>query len=291
MVAKALVKNVSFPISRKFLAWLRVTLCVAASVCVLFPEVVNSGEISTAARLEILKEVYSDHIMNQEGNLLVMKDGSKLVIDDGREKSHSEKMSNPDIEDMLSQVYPLATCIGANAKPSVNFDPGRIRHQGFLRSVYGSSKGEVAKRIGSVDWFGERVHVSKIMSVDQRVEGFVRDLKSAPTRLKKYLLPNAGSFVWRPIAGTKRLSAHSFGIAIDISTANSDYWRWSGGKPGNVKVFQNRIPMEIVEAFEKIGFIWGGRWYHYDTMHFEYRPELIKIGRLACEAGASRQGG
>jgi len=22
-------------------------------------------------------------------------------------------------------------------------------------------------------------------------------------------------------------------------------------------------------------FIWGGRWYHFDTMHFEYRPELL----------------
>ena len=26
---------------------------------------------------------------------------------------------------------------------------------------------------------------------------------------------------------------------------------------------------------EAEGFIWGGRWYHYDTMHFEYRPELL----------------
>jgi hypothetical protein len=28
-------------------------------------------------------------------------------------------------------------------------------------------------------------------------------------------------------------------------------------------------------VFEKHGFIWGGKWYHYDTMHFEYRPELL----------------
>jgi peptidoglycan LD-endopeptidase CwlK len=33
--------------------------------------------------------------------------------------------------------------------------------------------------------------------------------------------------------------------------------------------------MEIVAIFEKHGFIWGGKWYHYDTMHFEYRPELM----------------
>ena len=39
--------------------------------------------------------------------------------------------------------------------------------------------------------------------------------------------------------------------------------------------YKNRIPMEIVRIFEKHGFIWGGRWSHYDTMHFEYRPELL----------------
>jgi hypothetical protein len=28
-------------------------------------------------------------------------------------------------------------------------------------------------------------------------------------------------------------------------------------------------------VFEAERFIWGGKWYHYDTMHFEYRPELF----------------
>ena len=32
---------------------------------------------------------------------------------------------------------------------------------------------------------------------------------------------------------------------------------------------------EIVEIFERHGFIWGGKWSYYDTMHFEYRPELL----------------
>ena len=39
--------------------------------------------------------------------------------------------------------------------------------------------------------------------------------------------------------------------------------------------WRNRFPQAIVDAFEAEGFIWGGRWYHYDTMHFEYRPELF----------------
>ena len=37
--------------------------------------------------------------------------------------------------------------------------------------------------------------------------------------------------------------------------------------------YRSDTPAEIVEIFEKHGFIWGGRWFHYDTMHFEYRPE------------------
>ena len=38
----------------------------------------------------------------------------------------------------------------------------------------------------------------------------------------------------------------------------------------------NRIPVAIARIFETHVFIWGGAWYHYDTMHFEYRPELLR---------------
>jgi D-alanyl-D-alanine carboxypeptidase len=42
--------------------------------------------------------------------------------------------------------------------------------------------------------------------------------------------------------------------------------------------YRNRMPQEIVSIFEKHGFIWGGKWNHFDTMHFEYRPELLADG-------------
>ena len=77
-------------------------------------------------------------------------------------------------------------------------------------------------------------------------------------------------------------------IAIDIALKRSHYWR--NDKPGKdgAIAFKNEIPMEIVRIFEKHGFIWGGRWYHYDTMHFEYRPELLGVkgdGGAAAAAG------
>jgi hypothetical protein len=63
---------------------------------------------------------------------------------------------------------------------------------------------------------------------------------------------------------------HAWGAAIDINPAYSNYWRWSVASG-----YVNRIPPELVAVFERHGFIWGGRWAHFDTMHFEYRPELL----------------
>jgi hypothetical protein len=31
----------------------------------------------------------------------------------------------------------------------------------------------------------------------------------------------------------------------------------------------------VVQIFEDNGFIWGGKWHHFDTVHFEFRPELV----------------
>jgi hypothetical protein len=35
--------------------------------------------------------------------------------------------------------------------------------------------------------------------------------------------------------------------------------------------------MEVIKIFEEYGFIWGGNWALIDTMHFEYRPELLLL--------------
>ena len=56
-----------------------------------------------------------------------------------------------------------------------------------------------------------------------------------------------------------------------------------------VEVLRNNYPQEIVELFEKHGFIWGGKWSHFDLMHFEYRPELLRKWRMVRgDASSSR---
>jgi hypothetical protein len=57
-----------------------------------------------------------------------------------------------------------------------------------------------------------------------------------------------------------RLSRHSFGIAVDVNTANNSF----GG----------RVSMDsrIVSIFRRWGFAWGGTWARPDGMHFEWAP-------------------
>jgi hypothetical protein len=38
-------------------------------------------------------------------------------------------------------------------------------------------------------------------------------------------------------------------------------------------------PGVVVGIFEENGFLWGGKWPWYDTMHFEYRPEILLLSR------------
>jgi hypothetical protein len=118
--------------------------------------------------------------------------------------------------------------------------------------------------------------VTAINGVASRLDAISRELDELPARFDVYLAPSAGTYNCRPIAGTSQLSAHGYGIAIDIALRHADYWRWSKSTAGGQLPYRNAIPLEIVRIFEKHGFIWGGAWYHYDTMHFEYRPELLQ---------------
>jgi hypothetical protein len=121
-----------------------------------------------------------------------------------------------------------------------------------------------------------QLRFSKINGANLALTKVSKELDEHP-EWKKYLTNIGGTFNWRNISGTNRLSAHSFGITIDINTSYSNYWQWDCGCKDEASAlsYKNRIPMGIVAIFEKHGFIWGGRWRHYDTMHFEYRPELL----------------
>jgi len=236
-----------------------------------------AAELSLAEKIDILVASYPDSIVKAEGGKLVMKDGDPIVIDDGKSRDHFAMLESGDVEDSLQQIYPAGAC---ETRPAVNFDPGRIRSEVLLKRLYGASAKAVQADLVPVKWFGETLRVTRRQGVDKALAA-VRDELAADPALKKYLTPSAGVFNWRKVSGQSNLSVHSFGAALDLNTKHADYWVWSGGKPGKVPEYHNKFPMKIVDIFERHGFVWGGRWYHYDTMHFEYRPELLEIARRA----------
>lgn len=254
----------------------RAAAACLALACAATPAAAEGPDLAT--RLRLLVEAYPEAIAGVEGNDLVFWDGGPpIVIDDGRAKSHAEALAAGDVEDSLAQLYPPGPC---EVPPVVDFDPGRIRSDPLMMRLYGASAREVRADLVPVDWFGETLRMTKRHGAAAALAR-VRDELAAKPELKRYLVPSAGTFNWRRVAGAANMSVHSFGAAVDLNTKYADYWVWAGGKPGRVPAYANKYPLAIVETFERHGFIWGGRWYHYDTMHFEYRPELMAIARAA----------
>jgi hypothetical protein len=233
-----------------------------------------------------LKAAYPGLVSGVSGNTLTFKDNTALPIDDGRgEKTFSAWLANPDIKDMFRYPYPRG---GKIAAPDFEFDPGRARNEAFFTKIYGDC-GEpgFASSLTSIPWLpkkrsGQRITISNRNGVAEHLRAVRDELDALPQRFDAYLMPSAGGFLCRTIAGTSQRSGHGYGIAIDIGTKHSDYWRWAKGGLSGRPVYHNAIPVEIVDIFEKHGFIWGGRWYHYDTMHFEYRPELLDTANSCC---------
>ncbi len=244
-----------------------------------------SAETGLQTSLARLVAAYPEHLAGIDGNALVWKDGTRMVIDDGKgAKSFDALLAAPDIKDMFHWPYAAGA---AAVAPAHNVDPGRVRHQGFFEKLYGDcGRGETQKHLVEIVWLpskaGQRLKVTRVNGVAGRLEAVSRELDRLPASFDRFLVPAAGTFNCRPIAGTTRPSVHGAGIAIDIAVKPAHYWRWSKPDAGGRYAFRNSIPMEIVRIFERHGFIWGGRWYHYDTMHFEYRPELIETV-VACQ--------
>jgi hypothetical protein len=220
---------------------------------------------------------YPNQIKGYEENCILFCDSSKLIFDDGKNKSIEDLLKIPDIQDMFTYSY-------SKSKKKITsiekyHDAGRIRNDAFFKKMYGETAAEVQSNLVEIIWcsklLNQKLRVSSKNDVHKHLLAVSDELDNHP-EWKDYL-KSAGTFHWRNISGTKQLSAHSFGITIDIDTKHSNYWQWDCScKNENADLtYKNQIPIEIVEIFEKHGFIWGGKWYHYDTMHFEYRPELL----------------
>jgi D-alanyl-D-alanine carboxypeptidase len=234
------------------------------------------------ARLDALLAAYPEWLASYTDDELIWKDGSRMPLGNrNARRPFAEMLERGSIREQFAIPYPPAAA--PFRPPATDEDPGRIRNEAFFVKMYGDCRrGEVTVKLRSVAWLprhgGGTVRATTVNGVADQLEKVSRDLDALHADMIGYLIPMSGVYNCRTIAGTSRLSVHAFGAAVDINASFGDYWQWAPRADGAL-VWRNRIPREIVEVFERHGFIWGGRWYHFDSLHFEYRPELITLAK------------
>jgi hypothetical protein len=229
--------------------------------------------------LDALVAAYPQALAGHDEKVLRWRDGTVMPLSDNNEhKTFAQLLRNASIIDQFHFPYPRGPL---RQPPAVDVDPGRFRNTAFFEKMYGDCKrGEVGRRLVPLAWlpktWGKTIQITSVNGVNERLRAVSAEIDALPAKIRRAAYPIAGTYNCRAVADTGEPSPHSYGIAIDLNLAFSDYWYWH---PHAGKIaYRNRMPEEIVDIFEKHGFIWGGKWYHYDTMHFEYRPELLAAG-------------
>ena len=141
-------------------------------------------------------------------------------------------------------------------------------------------------------FLGQRLNAHKmVVPFIEKIDSEIKAAAKTNKEVAKFIadISEIGCYNWRTIDGTAgRRSYHSYGLAIDIAVKGNKkptYWEWV--RTWNSKwmlVPQTSLwlpPEPVIKIFEKYGFVWGGTWDEYDTMHFEYRPELAVLAYLS----------
>ena len=202
---------------------------------------------------------------------LVFKSGNKLIYDDKKIKNYNEKLVDPDLEDTMYLIYPLYDIVELMTE---NNDPGRIRSYKLLNEIYGESENSINRNLKGVNPQGNWCMFTTKNNAHKYLISALNEIKINNNKKSIDLIsPINGTYCYRKISGTDRLSPHAFGIAIDVKKNSKDYWKWATREEGSKRL--KEFPKDVVKAFENNYFIWGGKWAHFDILHFEYRPELI----------------
>ena len=235
-----------------------------------------------------LQASYGDAIQDmgwKEGDLYVLVMGSPIYFIEGRMLSEEHRVSYLRYDPMLYR-YDLGYM---STLPEIVPHPTN-RSTDFLDALLGDTEREVVLSSSWIDFLEHRVFMQDfcrepLRRVEQRI--YEASLESEEVRDYVNGIRIMFSMDRRKVDGSEALSYHAYGLALDIVPRSYDgrqvYWQWTS-------VWKNgwdRIPLTerwqppqaVIDAFEAEGFVWGGKWYHFDSMHFEYRPEIILLNR------------
>jgi hypothetical protein len=168
-------------------------------------------------------------------------------------------------------------------------NPDALRSPLFETIWQARGKEEAFSHQRWIRFLGRLVQVHEdIVSPLGRVEVRIQELAENDPEIRQWIrnLQSITGWNWRNIAGSANRSFHAYGAAVDllmkVQPGMETYWRWTAAKGIDWRSVpaekRQNPPAAAIRAFEDQGFIWGGRWGRYDTMHFEYHPELLILG-------------
>ncbi|MFW5690014.1 MAG: M15 family metallopeptidase [Spirochaetota bacterium] len=173
-------------------------------------------------------------------------------------------------------------------------DPQR-RHPGFMNALWRISDQRSAYARQKTTFFlGMKTMIHRELLEDlAAVEEAIVERSRTDSALARFLeeLRSIEGYNYRRVDRTAVLSNHAYGIAVDFLPAyyggRQVYWRWAydSGLDWHSLAERDRfeIPRAFVEAFERRGFVWGGKWRFFDIIHFEYRPEILLLNGFELE--------
>ncbi|MDR0289539.1 MAG: M15 family metallopeptidase [Treponema sp.] len=149
-------------------------------------------------------------------------------------------------------------------------------------------------RVKQIRFLGKPILVHySILEVLALIEEKILEQSKTKPEIRQWIneLGTAEAWNWREIAESSNRSFHSYGVVIDLLPRSlkglETYWLLTARtNPEWWNVPYSRRyhpPQEVIRIFESYGFIWGGKWLIYDTMHFEYRPEIFIYNNLPLE--------
>ena len=189
------------------------------------------------------KKAYPEFIESVTDEEMIWRDGTKMPIDDKiPNKTQQETLDNPSLLDVIRGPAYVAGTPSDKVSFQPTEDPGRIRYLPLFKKMYGQSEAEVKSKVVTIYWmpkfFADKypLEVSTVNGVNQKlllVSAQLEQLVAIHPEYLGYLEDPGGTFCWRVIANTNRLSAHCFGMTVDINSMQSDYWQWDLKKEGH----------------------------------------------------------
>jgi hypothetical protein len=169
---------------------------------------------------------------------------------------------------------------------------GQARSQFFYDELWGiHNRADAWEQVKTIRFLDKSILVHHAVLEELALIELQIKREARTNKLVRQWLDGIGSISawnWRNIADTQSTSNHAYGIAVDIQPKNirglETYWLWTSQKREdwwNVPYSARyQPPVAVIKIFESYGFIWGGKWAFYDTMHFEYRPEILALNNI-----------